>query len=168
MHLFTALGFNTGYTIDECKQHLSRSGCDGGIEHTVGTKLFDKSHIVKNPEWMYKPELLDFDIDYIIVPMRDLNNVALSRKNIGHNNYRGFWQGARTIEEQEKIDAKAFYNFMKYVVNKNLKVILLDFPKIIKEPYYLYKKLDSLIGGYGDLEFKEVFSRIANIDKVHM
>ena len=56
MHLFTALGFNTGYDLDECEQHIKRSGCNGGIEHSIGTERFEKADIVKNPEWFYRPE----------------------------------------------------------------------------------------------------------------
>ena len=167
MHFFTELGLNTGYTIDECDQHLSRSGCDGGIEHAIGTELFKKSDIVKNPEWFYNPYLLDFDIDYIIIPMRELKNVALSRKNIGHNSYGGFWQGAKTIDEQMNIDTKAFYRFMQFMIRNDLKVIFLDFPRIVQDSEYLYDKIGDKIGIYLN-PWKSSFNKIANIDKVHV
>lgn len=167
MHFFTELGLNTGYTIDECEQHLAQSGCDGGIEHSVGTELFKKSDIVKNPEWMYIPEVLNFDIKYIIVPMRALKNVAISRKSMGIGMYGGFWHGATNIEEQMKIDSRAFYDFIKYTIRNNMKVIFLDFPRVVKDAEYLYDKIGNKIG-VCTKPWKSSFEKIANIDKVHV
>ncbi len=167
MHLFTALGLNTGYTLDECENYLARSGCNGGIEHSIGNELFEKSDIVKNPLWMYKPELLDFDIDYIFLPIREIKKVALSRRHIGHNMYGGFWQGAKTIDEQIEIDSKAFYNFIQYTVKKDLKVILLDFPRISHDSKYLYDKIADKLGIYLH-PWSETFNEIANPEKVHI
>ena len=167
MHFFTALGLHTGYTLDECEQHLSRSGCNGGIEHAVGTELFEKSDIVKNPIWMYKPELLNFDIDFILLPVRELKNVALSRKNIGQNAYGGFWQGAKSMDEQMNIDTKAFYRFMQFVIRKDLEVIFLDFPRIVNDSKYLYDKIGDKIG-ICLKPWNSSFDKIANIDKVHI
>ena len=178
MHLFTALGFNTGYSLDECVWHLKRSKCDGGIEHSIGTKLFDKSDIVKNPLWFYKPESLDFDIDYLIVPIRSLMSVAKSRDR--NNGYGGFWMGADDITGQIKIDSSALSYFIEHMVLKDLQVIFLDFPRIAKDDEYLYSKLINLlseesfkmpmfygIDGYVG-HFKKVFNEIADPEKVHV
>lgn len=167
MHLFTALGFNTGYNLDECEQHLKRSGCDGGIEHSIGTELFNKSDIVKNPEWFYKPKLLDFDIDYLIVPFRNLENVALSRELIGSDKYGGFWQGATNQSSQIRIDQKAFYEFMEYVVKADLEIMFLDFPRITTDFLYLHAKLIDVFA-IGSNQFHEEFNEIANPEKVHI
>lgn len=173
MHLFTALGFNTGYTLDECEQHLKRSKCDGGIEHSIGTERFDKSDIVKNPEWFYDPKLLDFDIDYLIVPIRSLMNVAKSRDR--NNEYGGFWKGAYDVKSQIDIDKQAFFNFIEYTVKADLKVIFLDFPRIVKDFDYLWHKIfkntDIPWIGYDNWRynsFKETFNKIADIEKVHI
>ncbi len=170
MHLFTALGFNTGYNLDECKQHLERSRCDGGIEHSIGTELFNKSDIVKNPAWFYKPELLDFDIDYLIVPFRNLENVALSR---GRNNgYGGFLKGAHDVQSQMELDRKAVCHFIEYVIKADLKVLFLDFPLITKDPKYLRIKLsrcDDTLFEYGSHDdYVKQFHEIANPEKVHI
>ena len=174
MHLFTALGFNTGYSLDECEQHLAQSRCDGGIEHSIGTERFEKADFVKNPEWFYKPELLDFDIDYIIIPFRNLKNVAKSRER--NNGYGSFWQGALNAEDQMIIDAIGFYKFMEFVIEKDLKIIFLDFPRIVKDHAYLYAKLKELVVKYGKYSmtnpayynFVDTFYKIANIEKVHI
>ncbi|MCH7827569.1 MAG: hypothetical protein IIC75_06320, partial [Bacteroidetes bacterium] len=170
VHLFTALEFNTGYTLEECIWHLKRSKCDGGIEHSIGTELFKKSDIVKNPLWMYDPEVLDFDIDYLIVPFRKLENVALSRER--NNGYGGFLKGANDINSQMDMDAKAFYKFMEYIIKKDLKVIFLDFPRIVEDINYLHEKLFDLLGKYGHVSkwsmFSKVVHEIADIKKVHI
>ena len=168
MHLFTALGYKTGYDLDECEQYLKRSGCNGGIEHSIGTERFEKSHIVKNPEWFYKPELLDFDIDYMIIPMRSISDVAKSRELVGSDKYGGFWQGATNVNEQITIDHKASINFMSYIIQKRLTVIFLDFPKIIKDFNYLFDKLIFLHLLFGVDEFKRQWDQIAGIEKVHI
>ena len=167
MHLFTELGLNTGYTVDECESHLERSGCDGGIEHSIGSRDFKKSDIIKNPLWMYEPELLDFDIKHIIVPVRNLEDVAKSRANMGAGMYGGFWRGATNGEEQMKVDAKAFYEFINYTVKNDLKVIFLDFPRIVKDLEYLYDKIGNKIGTCTS-SWDVSFAKIANIDKVHV
>jgi hypothetical protein len=168
MHLFTALGFNTGYTLEECEQHLAQSGCNGGIEHSIGSERFEKADIVKNPEWFYTPELLDFDIDYIIIPFRKLFDVSRSRSRIGHNKYGGFWQGAINGEDQMRVDATAFYKFIEFTTHEDIKIIFLDFKKIVKYPYYLYTKLHDLVDGYEYYDFEQAFNQIADIEKVHI
>ena len=175
MHLFTALGFNTGYNLDECEQHIKRSGCYGGIEHSTGTERFEKADIVKNPEWFYKPELLDFDIDYLIVPIRSISDVAKSRELVGSDKYGGFWQGATNQSSQIRIDQKAFYEFMEFIIRKDLKVIFFHFPRIIKEPYYLYKNLYNTVFETMFFEvlpdfqyFETIFNQIADPEKVHI
>lgn len=167
MHLFTELGLNTGYTLDECEWHLERSKCNGGIEHSVGTELFNKSDIVKNPIWMYKPELLEFDIKCIIVPLRNIMDVANSRDRVNSGQYGGFWQGAKSREQQLRIDSEAFYDFIEYTVKKDLKVIFLDFPRIVRDPEYLYDKIGDKIG-VCTKPWNLSFNKIANIDKVHI
>lgn len=167
MHFFTELGLNTGYNIDECEWHLERSGCNGGIEHTSESDKFEYSDIVKNPVWMYNPELLNFDIKSIIVPVRNLEDVAKSRANMGSGMYGGFWNGATNIEEQMQVDAKAFYNFINYTIKQNLKVIFLDFPRIVNDSEYLFDKIGYKIG-VCTKPWKSSFEKIANIDKVHV
>lgn len=170
MHLFTALGCNTGYSPEECEQHLSRSGCNGGIEHSVGTELFDKSDIVKNPLWMYEPELLDgVDIDAVIVPIRDLNAVAKSREKMGVGEYGGFWRGAKTVDEQMKIDAKSFHKFITYAAKNELKMCFLDFSNSLNDKYYLYSMLYQYFEGEF-MEFSEIehaFDKISNPNLIH-
>ncbi len=167
MHFFTELGLNTGYNLDECEWHLERSGCNGGIEHTSDSEKFESSDIVKNPIWMYKPELLDFDIKYIIVPVRNIEHVAKSRGNMGSGMYGGFWHGAKNVEEQMEVDAKAFYEFINYTVKQDLKVIFLEFPRIVQDPEYLYDKIGDKIGVCLK-PWNSSFDKIANIDKVHV
>ena len=167
MHFFTELGLNTGYTLEECEQHLFRSKCDGGIEHSIGTELFEKSDIVKNPLWMYKPELLNFDIKYIIVPFRNIMDVANSRNRVRLGEYGGFWRGAKSRGQQVQIDSVAFYEFINYTVKHNLKVIFLDFPRIVNDSEYLYNKIGDKIG-VCTKSWRASFKKIANIDKVHV
>lgn len=165
MHLFTYMGLNTGYSVDECEWHLERSGCNGGIEHNAGSELFDKSDIVKNPEWMTMPTLLNFDIDFIIVPVRDLENVAKSRsRNI---NYGGFNNGAKNESEQMINDAKSFYHFINYTIKNELEVIFLEFPRIVNDSGYLYNKIGGKLGVY-QKPFIESFNKIAAPDKVNV
>lgn len=165
MHLFTYLGLNTGYTIDECEWHLERSKCNGGIEHEIGSEIFEKSDIVKNPTWMYSPTLLTFDIDFIICPIRDLEKVAKSRSL--NSDYGGFLNGAKNEQEQSDIDAKAFYHFVNYTVKHDLKVIFLDFPRIIHDSDYLYNKIGDKLGVF-KRPFKDSFKTIAAPEKVNV
>ncbi len=173
MHLFTALGFNTGYNLDECEQHLKRSGCDGGIEHSIGTELFDKSDIVKNPEWLYKPELLEGKIDTMIIPVRPLIDVAKSRELVGSDKYGGFWQGATDQNSQIQIDQIAFYDFIHRQSLLNYNIVFLMFPYLTKDAHYLWAKLflDNNISFPYKIkidEFIETFNQIANPEKVHI
>ena len=167
MHLFTALGLNTGYTLDECEQHLAQSKCSGGIEHSIGTERFEKADIVKNPEWFYKPELLDIRyIDCFIIPIRPLVDVAFSRDR--NNGYGGFHQGAETVTGQMNIDAKAFFEFM-YIYHDH-KIIFMDFPRITRDPKYLWSKIKlfECVNEEAYFEYLEIFNKIAKPEKVHI
>ena len=165
MHLFTELGLNTGYSIGECEQHLFRSKCNGGIEHSIGTEIFEKSDIVKNPDWIYNPTHLDFDIKYIIVPVRQLDKVAQSRSM--NENYGGFLNGIKTVDDQMTMDSRAFYHFIDYVVKADIELILLDFPRIIHDSEYLFKKIGHKLGVYLK-PWNSSFNEIANPEKVHV
>ena len=171
MHLFTALGFNTGYDLDECEQHIAQSGCYGGIEHSIGTERFEKADIVKNPEWFYKPELFEvIDIDYIIVPIRSAIDVAKSRELVGSDKYGGFWQGATDLDSQVRIDEKAFYEFMEYTIKRQLEVIFLPFPRIIKDLHYIWFKIitEKMINYIDYDRYMDIANQIADPGKVHI
>ena len=165
MHLFSELGLNTGFSIEECEQHLSRSNCDGGIEHSVESEIFDRSDIVKNPDWLYNPSRLEFDIDRIIVPVRQLDKVAVSRSQ--NTNYGGFLNGVKNVNDQMNMDSRAFYHFIDYIIKADIELILIDFPRIVNDSEYLFDKIGYKIG-VCTKPWKSSFEKIANIDKVHV
>ena len=167
MHLFTALGLNTGYTIDECRQHLAQSGCNGGIEHSIGTERFEKADIVKNPIWMYEPgALLEEEIRYIIIPIRHLELIAKSRAKMGHGKYGGFWRGATDEWDQISIDARAFYHFEMLIMDEPIELIKVKFPLIVIDSEYLYYKLYVILRQIPYLDYLKVFNEIAKPELV--
>ncbi len=165
MHLFTCLGMDTGFTPDECVEHLKRSGCNGGIEHGYDSE----SRIVKNPDYLrnYDKVKESYDVDYFIVPIRDLEAVARSRES--NQGYGGFLKGAKNYLQQLEMHKIDLHSFLQTVLDNEDKMIMLYFPRIVEDKYYLYNSLSELMNEYniGLPFFEETFEKIADPDKVH-
>lgn len=174
VHLLSALGMDTGYTEDECF-HICNNACQGGAEWTI-----EKPYkILKNPEFMVKIEdiVQNYDIDHVIIPIRNLEDTAKSRENNSenHGGFGGYCFNAHNLEEQETNNARLFYEMIEILTRYDVPFTTIAFPHMIEYRMYLYRKLKST-GLFDELEGKEeqerennffdTHKRIANPDKI--
>ncbi|KVF19098.1 hypothetical protein WJ07_24615 [Burkholderia vietnamiensis] len=156
--------------------HLSRhpqskldEHANAGLEDVLAING-DFPYVVKSP-WLYEfiDGLLgrdDIEIDAVIIPIRDIVEAASSRVTIELRERLG---GAGVQEEyttwetwastpggvvyslnpldQARLLAMGFHRVVHALVKKDIPIIFLDFPRLIEDGEYLYKKLQRVIGG---------------------
>jgi hypothetical protein len=145
--LFTFLGYDTGYTVENYKDSIF-TNCNSGMERAYN----EKPYILKNPNFMENIEKIvndkSINIRYVIMPIRDLEESAKSREEISKkpgiliNNTKpgGLWN-ANNKEEQIEYYKKIINNYMAVTKKYNIKTIFIKFKEMINNPNYLYKKL---------------------------
>jgi len=160
MHLLTCLGIDTGFTPEECVEHLNRSGVNGGIEHGFDAKC----RVIKNPAYIRNKKVFDYDIERVIIPFRDIKDSARSMASNGHG-YGGLWKGIKTIEDQLGILLIALATFRAETIKRDIPVTYINFPEMIHDPDYLYEKLNPIFNlPYRD--FLREFHTIADPSKI--
>lgn len=147
MQLLTALGFDTGFTKDTPIDINARAGLEKILNYE------DAPYIVKSPFFCdHMKEVLEnknFIIDHVIIPVRDIKAAALSRKrvvertksNLPPSKITGGLWGTDNFEKQEDILLNKFYNLMLALSASKVPLILLQYPKLIKDRIYLFEKL---------------------------
>ena len=164
VHLLSAMGLDTGYTEEYCSNELQNE-CRGGCEHTI-----DKPYkILKNPTFAENIEeiIQGYEIEHVIIPIRDLNKTALSREknNDNHGGYGGYTMGAKSVEEQENKHARLVYNLIEKLTSYDIPYTTIHFPRIVEDKEYLYKKLNN-VDGFLMCQFNESFDMIADKEKI--
>lgn len=175
--LLTNLGLDTGFRPDLMPTYAN---CNAGLE----ADLFAPGapYIVKNPylceqidEVLTRPEIV---IDHAIIPMRSLEAAAESRRFVNRTSDRslypedvdvpgGLW-GTADPARQEEILARRLHNLMVGLARSGARVILVHYPRLTRDPAYLFGKLGPILGPSIDLDrFTEVFHRTVEPELVH-
>jgi hypothetical protein len=148
--------------------HFYDENANAGLEDTLLNQP-DAPYVCKSP-WLYEyvERLLadeDLCIDAVIVPMRNLVEAASSRVvNEMRARYAvtttpadcGQWSGWGTTAggviyslnpiDQARVLALGFHELLHALVKRNIPVLLLDFPRFVEDPEYLYVALRSVLG----------------------
>lgn len=150
MQLLSNCGINTGYTAKQAKIAIERiDGLNGGIEHDVSMKLIKQSEYIKNPQWVDVDKFKELEecvnIRRVFIPIRDLEATAKSRELMTkqtHGGYGGFWRGANNVNDQKNVNARLIYNLVNYLVDKGIRFNFISFEKMMKDSFYLFRKLE--------------------------
>jgi hypothetical protein len=139
MKIFSFLGMDTGYTLENYKENIDPL-CNAGMEQNMSSKHM----IIKNPLFM---NFMDFaikmmKIKYVIIPIRDYGKSAQSRKKIGEGN-GGYWN-ASNEQEQISFYHKIMSQYLLTMVKYDIPTIFIDFEKMIYSPNYLYTQLEKI------------------------
>ena len=172
--LLTHLGLDTGFTPSNMSLFQSaRAGLEIDIRDEKAP------YIVKNP-WLcdYIEEVLSsgkIALDYAFIPIRDLEAASQSRiyvENISDSSQYpqgipgGLWH-TTDPKDQERILSRQFYNLIFYLTRSEVPIMLMHYPRIIKDPAYLYRKLQFLVSDIPYGTFFEAFTRTVRPDLVH-
>lgn len=186
VELMTHLGFDTGYSPDDVyskKHKIARAGLEADIRQA------HVPYIVKDPNFCdYVAEVVSRDdivIEHVIVPFRDLHAAAESRRFVHektlatyplHKRIRRFFKKKRIIgglwhtsnkSAQEEILLKQVYKLFFALSNTDIPVTLMQYPRIIMDPEYLYRKLNPVLGALSYEVFKQTFLAVAKPELVH-
>lgn len=160
IRLFTELGFDTGFNKKNYHKHIAKN-CNAGME-----KDWDaESYIVKNPEFCTKiDEIMKyFHIDMVFIPMRDLEEVAISRIKNGRL-CGGLWNTTKPSEQKDILASKVGY-LMEGLILNDIPHTFLKFPKFVEDHEYTYNKLLPFVKHIDVNQFKKVFYELAEKTK---
>jgi hypothetical protein len=136
--------------------------CNAGMENR---REYYKYYISKTPYFLTDLVTILNDsrikIKYLIVPIRKYEDSASSRAfntSIGGINCNGGFWDASNEEEQLAIYHKEMANLIYLTTKHDIKVIFLDFDKMISNQEYLFEKL-KIILDEKNIQF-ELFSNI--------
>lgn len=175
--LLTRLGVDTGYTSETAvNNNIPHAGLDYGYIKSE-TPL---PYVIKGP-WLCvtledslkrDPSLV---IDCALVPMRDLKAAAESRVSVQEKTAGaqteprlpgGLWLTADPTEQQAVLQEQ-LSNLIACLARYDIPLLLLWYPRLVKDPEYLYNKLKFLLGQTSFKEFEHVFSELVQPDLVH-
>lgn len=167
IHLLTKLGLKTGFRADRVTNHINKDS-NAGLENNVRSHL--APYIVKDPIMCdYIDEIVESEeirLEHVYVPMRTLSDAAKSRINISKKGAGkpipgGMWKTSDPAQ-QETMLASQLYKLLVGLGKMNTPVTFLHFPTIVKDPKYLYEKLEYLVKDIEYETFEKVFNDVAN------
>lgn len=171
--LFTRLGLDTGWNPTKIP-HTDKNSRAGLEQNILGDKKC--SYIVKSPQICDQiDQIIDngnIILDHAIIPMRDMESAALSRIKVfndaGKKKYiaGGLWEAAAP-ENQEEILRKKLIRLLLGLSKIQTPVTLLNYPRLTKDPTYLYNKISPIFTNITQEDFKEAFQEIVDLKLVH-
>lgn len=174
VQLFTALGLDTGFADPTSGVHVN---CNAGMEWDILHP--NAPYIVKSP-WLCDnlDELLEAGrviIDHAIIPVRDLYSAAESRRDVTRRTDKalypdgipgGLWHTDRP-EQQEAVLVGQLYKIIYAMAKWSIPTTLLHFPRLVRDPEYLFGKVEFALKGIGREEFLAAHRRVARSELVH-
>jgi hypothetical protein len=139
----------------------------------------DAPYIVKSA-WLcdYLDEVAqrgDVVIDHALIPMRDLYAAAQSRREVARkvapaagaaDVLGGLWH-TRNPDAQETVLTQQLYKLIHALAKHDIPLTLLDFPRFIFDPEYLYRKIAFALPGIGYNWFLRAFRAVSRPELVH-
>jgi hypothetical protein len=160
--LFGRLGFDIGDPSLDYFEH-ARAGLE--------TDILDPSagYVVKDPDLMWRlGPLLDSgqakpeDIDWLIVPLRNLEAAAASRiamtTDAREVHAPGGLIGTARPRKQRQQLAEMTYALLEVAARYELPLILLEYPLFARDVGYAYRRLRPVLGDYSEEEFTAAWS----------
>lgn len=151
--------------------------CNAGMEQDI--RQAEAPYVVKNPFLCdYLGEVLESGevvIDHALVPMRDLFSAAESRRDVVRRSGMdlepdrvpgGLWY-TQNAAEQETVLTVQLYKLLQTIARYDIPLTLLDFPRLVREPEYLYRKMAPVLPGIGYDDFLRAFQAVSRPDLVH-
>lgn len=170
VRLLTELGLDTGISAGNWDKKYFEN-CNAGLEHN----LLDARtpYIVKNPSLCETlPAILAtgrFVIDHAYVPIRALDAAAASRIDVGGANGSipgGLWKTADPAL-QKGILAESFHTLVHTLVEHDIPMTFMEFPRLVNDSSYTFAKLEMLLQEVSWMQFRTAFYRVADPSLVH-
>ena len=175
VQLLTQLGLDTGFA-DNADYHM-HSNCNAGLEWDI--RQTGAPYIVKSPFLCdYLDEVINsgaVEIEHAYVPIRDLFSAVQSRIDVDRRTDRSAYPGGipgglwhtNNPDSQEIILLGQFYKLMQAITKHDVPLTLLDFPRFVHDPAYLFSKMSAVLGGIQYDDFLKAFKETVRPDLVH-
>jgi uncharacterized protein YoxC len=186
------LGLETTYSGNYKNSSDWFENANAGLETFIQNKNIIQPYVAKSP-WLsqYIDEVLDDDdlkIDLVIIPIRDLMDSAASRimnetKSIyGDNNhminFRNSWDSygltpggviySLGLQDQARILSMDFHYLINKLVEADIPIVFLSFPKLAEEENYVYDRLkDFLPKSLTREKAVKEFNKLSDKSKIH-
>ncbi len=155
MIILTLLNMDTGFNKENYEEYIS-TNCNSGLENFIDVPY----QIIKKPSFIYEIENMiikdNLKIKYVIIPIRDNQQVSLSRKN--NKNYNGGLWNAIDYESQIIFNNKIIYDYICNMTKYDIPTIFLNFEKMINDSKYLYEKLKPILENTTFDDFNNAFN----------
>lgn len=172
MTLLTELGLDTGFTAETIKlDPVAKAGLE------IDILSEDAPYIVKSP-WLCDniDQVVKIrKIDHAIIPLRNLDAVAGSRARV-HKTY-GFIGKFFTVPgglvhtfspvRQKDILALQFTHLVQTLVEHEIPITFLYFPRLAEDPKYLYRNTKFILEGITYEKFLTAFNRTVKPEWIH-
>ena len=179
VQLFTALGFNTGFTREETSSVIDEISY-AGLERALVDDL--NPYVIKSP-WFadYLESALDdgkVKISAALIPIRSLFDAAESRRRVywelrrrgmdPHGAPGSLWH-VQQPSEQEGVLATQFYKIIFALVKGEVPVYIMEFPRLARDGAYLFRKLELLLNDHGvsHSEFLSAYADTVRPELIH-
>jgi hypothetical protein len=175
--LATRLGVDTGFTLNSATNaHPSRAGLER-MELTAKSP-----YLVKDPRYCHRlgaalegdPTLV---VDCVIAPVRNVKAAAESRaleqkkqtgsrSGSGANVLGGLWLTDDAAEQGAVLQAQ-LSSLIETVARHDIPLVLLWYPRLARDPAYLFEKIGFLFKDVPYAEFERVFLATVRPEWVH-
>jgi len=173
VQLLTELGLDTGFSSSSSGIHPN---CQAGMEHSGDCLLNGTApYVVKSPGLSEKLELVlestDVKIDLLIISVRDLFSAAESRRRVSaiakNPKAPGGLSGTKKPGRQEAVLAEKFYRLVYTAVKHQVPTVYVYFPRIVKDPEYLYESIRPALLDTEYPAFLRAFEKVSRPELVH-
>lgn len=171
--LLTSLGLDTGYDPASIELPLlSRAGLEMDI------RAPNAPYIVKNPHLCDLAEevlAMSVRIEHAIIPVRQFDAAAASRAHVqelttgsadGKTVWGGLWGTDKAVDQVGVLRSK-FTNLIEVLVRYDIPMTFLAYPRLVRDPDYLYGKLKFLLGDIDLATFRKAFSGLVRPEWIH-
>lgn len=154
MLIFTFLGLDTGFNSENYLHNIDETA-NSGLE-----KDLNFAYIVKSPAYLQciNDVVMETDIDWMIIPVRDYEDAALSRYKLGSGVRGGLWD-ATNATDQMYMYWRIMAKYIKKMVKYQIPTIFLDFDRMIISQRYTYDKLKPVLGDVTFANFKIAYTK---------
>jgi hypothetical protein len=176
VQLLTELGMDTGFADPFSGIHAH---CNAGMEKDI--REVGAPYFIKSP-WLCDTlgDVLaagDTVIDHALIPIRDLYSAAESRRDVMRRVDVSVFGAADTVpgglwhtqrpDDQENVLAVQLHKLLYTLAMYDVSTTLLFFPRLVRDPQYLYRKLKVVLGDVNYEAFAQAFNVLSRPELVH-
>ena len=173
IQLLTNLGLDTGYQPDQIELSvLCRAGLELDIRAPTAPYIIKNPHICDLAEEVLASSVR---IDHAIIPVRQFEAAAASRIHVqklttgsadGKAVWGGLWDTDKADDQLHVLRVK-FTRLIEVLVRHDIPITFLSYPRLVRDPDYLYNKLKFLLRDIDLITFRSAFDELVRPDWIH-